>query len=178
MWQSDQSTLVDHFQRLDLPTRRLRFCAPVSDDYISSYVAHLLSKDAVVFGAFPDDELRGVAELRGLPDSWPRSAEVALLVEPAWQDAGIGDALLNRIIAAAQNRRIKTLHMLCLRENKRMQALAKKHDAVLEFDIGEVEATLDPPWPTPMSIFEEMFGNPYSYLGSIFHLPESPGGPA
>ncbi|WP_175500618.1 GNAT family N-acetyltransferase [Litoreibacter janthinus] len=130
----------------------------MSDAFVKDYAEHVLSLDAVAFGAFPDGKLRGVAELRFLLKVWPWSAEVALLVEPSWQDEGIGDALLNRLISAAQNRGIKKVHMQCLRENMRMQSLAKKHDAVLDFDIGEVEATLDPPWPTPMSVYAELFG--------------------
>jgi len=169
LWQSDQSTLVDFFQRMDLQTRRLRFCVPVSDDYLKSYAEGLLSTDTVAFGAFTDQTLHGIAELRVLQDSWPRTAEIALLVDPAWQEMGIGDALFDRVITAAQNRNIKSIHMLCLKENKRMQHLAKKHDAVLQFDIGEVEAALTPPWPTPMSLFYEMFADTRGYLQLMFH---------
>jgi len=172
LWKSDQPKLVDHFQRLDEKTRRLRFGGTVSEGFVREYAEQILSNAAVNFGSFPDNELRGVAELRGLLDSWPRSAEVALLVEPEWQDAGIGEALLNRLVAAAQNRGIKTLHMLCLRENLSMRNLAKKHHATLEVDIGNVEATLAPPWPTPLSMFEEMFGDTRSYLDTFFHQPK------
>ena len=133
LWESDKPKLADHFQRLDAPTRRLRFGNSVSDSFLKEYVEQVPSIDSVFFGAFREGNLRGVAELRGLLDSWPWSAELALSVEPAWQDEVIGDALLNRLIAAAQNRGIKKIHMLCLRENARMQSLAKKHDAVLEF---------------------------------------------
>ncbi|WP_138932850.1 GNAT family N-acetyltransferase [Roseovarius arcticus] len=172
LWKSDQPQLIDHFQRLDDETRRLRFGGMVSDGFVSEYAEQVLSTDAVIFGSFPDDELRGVAELRGLINSWPRNAEVALLVEPAWQDVGIGEALLSRLIAAAQNRGVKTLHMLCLRENMSMRSLAKKHSAHLEIDVGNVEATLAPSWPTPMSVFEEMFGDTRSYLDTLFHQPK------
>ncbi len=172
LWPSDQSQLVAHFQRLDLPTRRLRFLAQVSDTYLATYAQGLLSSDSVVFGAFPDGALRGVAELRGLHDSWPRTAELALLVEPDWQDAGIGDAMFNRIVAAARNRHIRSIHMICLKENKRMQTLAKKHDAVLKFDIGEVEATLAPAWPTPMSVFFEMINDTPVYLRAMLHMAD------
>ncbi|OSP54863.1 GNAT family N-acetyltransferase [Pseudoruegeria sp. SK021] len=168
---SDQPELAAHFHRLDQNTRRLRFGGMVSDAFVADYAAKILSDDSVIFGAFSDDTLRGVAELRGAMWRWPRSAEVALLVEPAWQDKGLGDALLGRLIAAAQNRGIKTLQMMCLRENRRMQALARKHKATLEITVDSVEATLAPAWPTPMSLFEEIFGNPRSYLPMGFHLP-------
>lgn len=166
----DKAALVDHFLRLDPDTRRLRFGNAVGDAFVKDYAESLLSADSVNFGAFPDGTLRGVAELRGLRDSWPRSAEVALAVEPAWQDRGIGDALFSRLVAAARNRGIARLHMICLQENVRMRHLALKHDARLEFDGGSIEATLTPAWPTPVSVFEEVFGDPRDYLPSALHL--------
>ena len=168
LWQSDQSNLIDFFSRTDLQTRHLRFCSPVSDDYVTSYAESLVSSDTVAYGAFADQALRGISELRILPDSRPRTAEIALLVEPAWQERGIGDALFDRVLTAAQNRSIKSICMLCLKENKRVQHLAKKHDAVLHFGIGEVEAALTPPWPTPMSLFYEMFTETRGYLQLMF----------
>ena len=172
LWTSDQPGLALHFQRLDPPMRRLRFGAAVSDEFLASYSRQLSSIDSVIFGAFPDGAMRGVGELRGLLDSWPPTAEIALSVEPAWQDGGIGDALLNRLIATARNRGIRTLHMMCLRENMRMQSLARKHCATLQIDAGSAQATLDPPWPTPMSMFEEIFGGPGHYLHGIFDPPD------
>lgn len=169
LWQSDRRKLVNHFQRLDPATRRLRFNGTVSDGYLKGYAERMLSPDAVVFGAFPDGTLRGVAELRGLLGSWPRHAEVALLVEPTWQGAGIGDALLNRLIAASRNRRIKTLHLLCLRENTPMRNLTLKHHAQLHLEDSDIEATLDPSWPSPLSVYEEMFGDTAGYLELLFH---------
>ena len=166
----DQPELVDHFQRLNPQTRRLRFGCAVSDRYVTDYAAHILTNDALTFGAFAENHLRGVAEMRGLSESWPRTAEVALLVEPAWQDKGIGEALFNRLISAAQNRGIKKLCMLCLRENRRMQHLARKHHAHLEIQSGDVEATLQPSWPTLNSIFQEVMGETQSYLQATFHL--------
>ena len=168
LWQSDQSDLIDFFTRTDQQTRRLRFCSEVNDDYVTSYAECLVSPDTVAYGAFTDQGLRGISEMRILPDSWPRSAEIALLVEPDWQERGIGDALFDRVLTAAQNRSIKTIYMLCLKENKRMQHLAKKHDAVLHFDTGTVEAALTTPGPTPMSLFYEMFTETRGYLQLMF----------
>ncbi|MFD0858123.1 GNAT family N-acetyltransferase [Roseovarius aquimarinus] len=170
LWSADSTILIEHFQRLDTQTRHMRFGGPVSDSFVTDYAAQALSIDSVIFGAFPDGGLRGVAELRGILGMWPKQAEIALLVEPDWQDGGIGDALLGRVIAAAQNRGINKVHMLCLRENARMQSLARKHEAELIFYIGDVEATLQPPWPTPMSVFEEVYGDPHGYFRAVFPL--------
>lgn len=160
LWASDQPRLVGHFERLDAQTRRLRFGGTVSDGYSKGYAETILSADSVNFGAFPDGELRGVGELRGLMDSWPKAAEIALVVEPAWQDRGIGEAMFARLIAGARKRGIKKLHMLCLSENTRMRNLARKHEADLKFESGNIEATLALPWPTPASFLEEVFGDP------------------
>ncbi|QDG76206.1 GNAT family N-acetyltransferase [Labrenzia sp. PHM005] len=168
LWKSDQLKLVDHFQRLDKHTRHLRFGGTVSDSFLTEYAETILSTDYVNFGAFPDGELRGVAELRGLLDSWPRSAEIALVVEPAWQDRGIGEAMFNRLLAAAQKRGIKKLNMLCLHENIRMRNLVRKHDAHLKIESGNIEATLGMAWPTPISIFDEVFSDPRGYLPAPF----------
>ncbi|SLN20723.1 Acetyltransferase Pat [Roseovarius litorisediminis] len=170
LWKRDQDAIRDHFLRLDRGSRRMRFAAAVSDAFVESYTKELLSYDAVIFGAFCDGELRAVAELRGLFHSWPMSAEAAFTVESGWQDIGIGEALFNRLVSAAQNRGVKRLNMLCLRENDRMRHLARKHHAVLEFHEGEVEATLAPPWPTPMSLTEELIGETTNYARNILHL--------
>ena len=171
---ADQSTLVDFFSRTDLQTRRLRFCSQVSDAYVVGYAKGLVAADTVAYGAFISDTLRGISELRILPDSWPRTAEIALLVEPTWQEKGIGDALLDRVLIAAQNRSIQSIFMLCLKENERVQRLAKKHDAVLQFDIGEVEASLTTPRPTPMSLFYEMFVDTTDFLQLMFRYSGKP----
>ncbi|MEO3416162.1 GNAT family N-acetyltransferase [Roseovarius sp. CAU 1744] len=168
LWQSDKFNLIDFFSRTDLQTRQLRFFSEVNDDYVTSYAEGLVSSDTVAYGAFADQALCGISEMRILPDSSPRSAEIALLVEPAWQERGIGDALFDRVLTAAQNRSIRTIYMLCLKENKRMLHLAKKYDAVLHLDTGAVEAELTPPGPTPMSLFYEMFTETRGYLHLMF----------
>ncbi|MEO1139009.1 MAG: GNAT family N-acetyltransferase [Pseudomonadota bacterium] len=170
LWAPDKRDLIDHFERLDPTTRRMRFGAAVSREFVKGYAEDVLSIDCVVYGAFVDGTLRGVGELRSLLGRWPPRAEAALSVESAWQAEGIGDALFARMVAAAQNRGVRSIYMLCLRENNRMVNLAKKHHAYLKFETGDVEATLDPPWPTPFSMVEEMVGSTSSYLRAVFHL--------
>lgn len=168
LWKTDKAKLVTFFKSLDQETLRLRFGMAVSEQSLRAYIQTIMANDAIVYGAFPDGRLRGIAELRGLLGHWPLTAEIALLVDPEWQDHGIGDALFGRVIAAAQNRGISHLHMLCLRGNVRMTKLAKKHKATLKVDIGDIEATLDPAWPTPTSMFQEFFGDTQSYVNMMF----------
>ncbi|UXX81838.1 GNAT family N-acetyltransferase [Roseovarius pelagicus] len=169
--QSDLPDIIDHFLRLDPETRRLRFGVALKDCALRRYAERVVGMDAVVYGAFAGDTLRGVAELRGFLGHWPPTAEAALSVEREWQNAGIGDALFSRLLAAAQNRSIRTLHMVCLRENARMQHLARKHRAVLQFSYGDVEATLGTPWPTLLSLTEEILGETRRFARSVLHLP-------
>lgn len=170
LWTPDLPLVVDFFVRLTPSTRRARFGAAANDRYVTKYAQSVFRVDTVVYGAFVEGQLCGVAELRGITHSWQREAEIGIVVAPAQQDEGVGDALLGRLIAAAQNRRVRTVHMICLPENKRMQSLARKHKAVLAYDIDNVEARLDPPWPTPVSLVQEMMVDPRSYLHAVFQL--------
>ncbi|WP_415719831.1 GNAT family N-acetyltransferase [Roseibium alexandrii] len=170
LWQSDLDRLTQHFQRLDSDTRRLRFAGKVSDGFVDRYAESILSVGAIGYGAFPDHELRGIAELRELHNSWPRAAELALVVERDWQEKGIGKALFNRVIAAAQTRQIKTIHMLCLIENTRMRNLAKRHDANLAIDSGIMEATLSVARPSPITFLEKLYGDPCNILRANIRL--------
>lgn len=171
LWSPDLDAILDHFLRLDPESRRLRFGGPVTDEFIETYARRVLQIDALVYGAYIDGVLRAVAELRGVLPGMQMTAEAAFSVESRWQDAGIGDALVTRIVAAAQNRGVRSLHMICLRENRRMQHLVRKHRAVLGYHAGEAEATLSPPWPTPFSIGEEIAGETQGFVHAVIHWP-------
>lgn len=165
----DQAAITGHFLRLDAETRNMRFGGSVGEKFVTDYAGRILSIDAVVFGAFVDHDLHGVSELRRLPSSIPATAEAAFSVETDFQNRGIGNALVTRTIAAAQNRGIRTLHMICLPQNERMQHLAEKQRAVLHFDPVQTEATLQTPWPTPTSIAEEMIGETRGFVDAVIH---------
>ncbi len=171
LWPTDQDQISAHFSQLDVQTRRLRFGGAVSDSFVEGYAARLIELGSLLYGAFPDGQLRALGELRGLMDDWPVSAEAAFSVQQPWQDQGLGAALMDRVVAAAQNRGVKSLHMICLRENEKMRHLALKHDAVLDFNRYEVEATLDRPWPTPFSLAEEIAGDARGLVQAVLNWP-------
>ncbi|MEM8811420.1 MAG: GNAT family N-acetyltransferase [Pseudomonadota bacterium] len=171
LWPFDQPAIRRHFQRLDEDSRRRRFAGAVGDEFVRTYAAAILRVDSLVYGAFVDGKLRGVAEMRGLLDRWPIRAEAAFSVEAGWQDKGIGDGLFTRVLAAARNRGVKSITMVCLRENDRMKHLAAKHDAVLDYDMNEIEARLEPSWPSAYSLAEEFAGETRSLVQAALHWP-------
>jgi acetyltransferase len=68
-------------------------------------------------------ELLGVS--RYYMNAQTRSAEFAVLVSDAYQEQGLGQYLMERLIAVARERGVKQLVGSVLRENRRMLALAK-----------------------------------------------------
>ncbi|WP_171133923.1 MULTISPECIES: GNAT family N-acetyltransferase [unclassified Ruegeria] len=163
---ADQDDICEHFLRLDVQTRRARFCGGASDESVLRYARNLLRYDSIACGAFVSGQLRGIVELRGLFHSWPSRTEAAFSVEAEWQRIGIGDALFEQMLAMARNRGVMTIEMMCLKENSHMRHLAEKHNARLLVDVETVEAVLHPSWPTPFSIAKEIIAETrgYSYL--------------
>ncbi len=75
------------------------------------------------------EHMVGVARFIG--DTNPRCVEFAVMIEDGWQGKGIGAELMNRLIAIARERGVKTIRGIVLAENTQMLALGKK----MGFDI-------------------------------------------
>lgn len=163
-----QESICDHFLRLDIRSRRARFCGTISDDRVVEYAQNIFRGDSIVCGASVDGQLRGIVELRGDFHSWPTTKEAAFSVEPDWQNIGIGDALFERMFAMAQNRGVRTIQMMCLKENSRMRHLATKHHALLRSNHDAVDAVLHPYWPTLASVMKEVVGETRGYTHGLF----------
>ena len=166
LWAPDLAAIRDHFLRLDPPTRRSRFGNTISDSAVRDYASHVVGFDSEVCGAFIDQELRAVAELRRQIAAWPATAEIALSVEPEWQNAGLGDLLLTRLITIARNRGIQEMYLICARENTAMRHLAQKHNASFEVSEDMVQATLSAPKPTVISLASEFAGEAQGLIGT------------
>ena len=150
----EEPLLLAHLKRLDPEIRRLRFGNAVNDFFLERYVGLALGDEALVKGLFIDGELRGAAELRfltGLHDE----AEGAFSIEKAFQGHGHGDRLFDRIVASARNRGVRRLFLTCLRENRRMQAIAAKHGADLSFEAGDVTAEILRPYADVRTLARE-----------------------
>lgn len=166
LWPAEAGLFRSHFDRLDVHSRAMRFGGAVHDSFINAYVSTAMHGNGMVYGAFVDGELRGVGEIRFIATQYPWQAEAAFSVEPDWQNRGLGDALLERIIAVARNRAVSGLDLWCRSSNVHIRKLAGKHGAALEFSGDEAHGRFTMPWPTPVSMIEEFFGEMIGLTGS------------
>lgn len=170
LWLGEGDLYRDHLLRLDLASRRARFGGAVSDDFIGNYASISLTLDAVLHGYFVHGVLRGVAELRAIRSTGDADAEAAFSIEQPWQSHGIGSVLLAHTLLAARNRRLRTLHMICLADNRRMQQLARKFDAVLTFEYGSVIGEVASPYPTPLSVLRELASDSAAFATAMLDV--------
>ncbi len=170
LWPTERDRFRDHLLRLDKETRRLRFAHFVSDAFIEDYASRMAELGSVVYGYTRDGRVRAAAELRRLGDSWGEEAEAAFSVEKAYQDQGIGTELMGRVVRAARNRGIRRLYMSCLAENSKMQAIARKHEADLRFEYGEVLGEIMPETPNYFSILAEAAEDRVGFMIAVLEL--------
>ena len=170
LWPTELPMFREHLQRLDPTTRRMRFGHAVGEEFIDNYCDTIYGLNTLVYGCFVDGDLRAVAELRLLNDTWPFEAELAFSVEQFWQDEGVGTELMGRILRAARNRGIGKLYMICLPENGRMQRVAKKYDAQLKYMQGQIDARVHPAHPDCFSLMHEFLDDTSGFMTYMLDL--------
>lgn len=170
LWIGESAALRDHLWRLDPESRRYRFGSPVNNYFIEQYASRALTPDTIVHGFFVDGVLRAAAELRPYGKPFPMEAEAAFSVEREWQNHGVGSELMERTILAARNRGIRAIYLNCLLENRRMQAVAKKYEALLRIHADDVVGEVVNPVPTPLSVARELVADGYDMTTAVLDL--------
>src|SRR5262245_45672889 len=170
LWRTETGKFRDQLLRLDKESRRMRFAHSVSDSFIEDYASRMAEFGSVVYGFIFEGRVRAAAELRRLGDSWGEEAEAAFSVERTYQDQGIGTELMGRIVRSARNRSIRRLYMSCLAENSKMQAIARKHEADLRFEYGEVIGEIMPDTPNYFSIMAEAAEDRVGFMIAVLEL--------
>jgi L-amino acid N-acyltransferase YncA len=122
----DRALLYRMWPRLSRDTVYRRFHAPVRT-LPDEAVRHLVtvdhdSREAVV--AVVGGEVVGVARYDRSPTD-PATAEFAIVVEDAWQGAGLGRQLLVELIELARRRGVHTLTASVQRDNDRVIGLIR-----------------------------------------------------
>jgi RimJ/RimL family protein N-acetyltransferase len=146
--------LHEHLLRLTAEDRRLRFFAGVSDAYIADHCRRIDGLRAIVVGFFESGVLRGAAELH-LTSDFDSRAELAVTVEAGWQAHHFGTELIDHAITIAENRGMRSIEMVCLIDNRRMQHVARKFTDRLRIVDDQAEAHLKVPFPTHISLWQE-----------------------
>ena len=120
---------------------RLRFGTIRSPTSLAEYVESIDFDRDAVFGVFDNHlGLAGVAHVAMMPEG---TAELGVSVVPDARRQGMGTALFERAHGYARNRRIRTLLMHCLTENRAMMHIAKKAGMRIIIDSGEADAWLE-----------------------------------
>lgn len=169
---SEHGLVRDHLLRLDKESRRLRFAHGVSDSFIERYATGIMDNGDLFFGFLVDGEARAIAELRQIGYGWNSDAEAAFSVESPYQSSGVGSVLMGRVIRSARNRFVKRLYMSCLAENARMQNIARKYEASLKFELGEVVGEIVPDAANYFSVLEEAMEDRVGFMLAVLDLQE------
>ena len=170
LWPTEIEKFRDHLLRLDKESRRMRFAHGVSDNFITDYADRMLEMGSVVYGFVDGGQVHAAAELRKLGMVWGQEAEAAFSVERPWQGQGIGTALMGRVIRAARNRGVQRLYMSCLAENGKIQSIARKHEAELRFEYGEVIGEIIPQWPDYFTYLAEAVDDRVEFMMAVLDL--------
>jgi RimJ/RimL family protein N-acetyltransferase len=170
LWPTEADKFREHLLRLDKKNRRNRFAHGVSDAFIDEYASRVGDDGHIVYAYVEDGFVRGCAELRRIGNSWGSDAEAAFSIEEDYQDRGLGTELLGRVIRAGRNRGVHRLYMSCLAENSKMQAIARKHEADLRFEYGEVIGEIVPQDWNYFSILQEAIEDRVGYMMAVFEL--------
>jgi GNAT superfamily N-acetyltransferase len=170
LWPTESDKFRDHLLRLDKTNRRMRFAHGVSDAFIEDYAGRMAETGGLVYGYFDGEEVRAAAELKKLGDQWGSEAEAAFSVEKPLQEQGIGTELMGKVIRAARNRGVQHLCVSCLAENGKMRAIARKYEAELRFEYGEVIGEIVPDGANYFSLLAEAVDDRFGYMMAVLDL--------
>ena len=170
MWPTETDKFRDHLLRLDKESRRMRFAHSVSNAFIEEYARRMTQYGSLVYGHLVDGHVRGSAELRRLGDIWGEEAEAAFSVERPYQNHGVGTELMGRVVRAARNRNIRRLYMSCLADNAKMQAIARKHAALLRYESGDIVGEILPAQPSYLSLVQEAAEDRMGFIIAVLDL--------
>lgn len=150
--ESDRTALEAHFVSLGPEDRSLRFGAPIRDEGLQAYVAHLDFERDRLFGVQDDDfNLLAVVHVAFTGDS----AELGLSVRPGFRGQGLGKALFARAVVHLRNRGATEVFVHCLSENAAMMHLARTHGMRVIPAGAETDARLAIEPATPHSHYLE-----------------------
>jgi GNAT superfamily N-acetyltransferase len=144
----------DHLLRLSAEDRRLRFGNCLDDAGIEFFVRSLRPTDNHIFVV--EDETAGMVGAVQIAVRRGADAELAFSVDAEHRRRGFAHDLARRAILWARNRRLKSIHLSCLAENRPMRTLAREAGMRIDLGGGEAEGRLTLPPASLLSLAREM----------------------
>ena len=141
----DAPRLVEYYGRLSEHTAYQRFFTVMKrlpPDWARLHSAvDYRTQLALLAECGPREQPELIAVARYEPTDEPGTAEVAFVVQDAWQGKGLGTIMLNELLAAAAERGITRFRAYVLADNPRMLGLLRRFTDVQErtIDSGVVE---------------------------------------
>ncbi len=156
--------VLDHLLRLDPEDRASRFGRATGDEEIRRYWERIDWARTLMIGCEAGGELRAVGELRAIGEGWGPTAEVAVTVERPVQGRRIGSELFRRLVTLARNRGVRSLYVICLARNRKVQRMVLRYGTELTQYDGEIEGQIRLPWPSSLSFVRELIDE---YAGAV-----------
>lgn len=136
----NRQQVYEHLLRLSPEDRYLRFCTAASDSFIHRYVFEVMNLDmSPSFGAFVDGKLVGFAHIAVIDTE---KCELAFSIDTEYRGTGLARNLMKTSIGWCREHDMKKLCMSCLRQNKKMQALATSFGLNMTITYDEAYAEL------------------------------------
>ena len=146
----DRERLVRLFYRLSPESVYHRFLSPLHDPSEAGLdrLVDVDHGDREAFAAVSGDEVVAVA--RYFRDPELRRADMAVLVEDAWQGKGLGPILIERLREVAQSRGIEAFTATMLSENRSAIRMVRRVFPTAVFTLEGTETRALMPFETPL----------------------------
>jgi GNAT superfamily N-acetyltransferase len=96
-----------------------------------------------------------------------QEVEFGVIVALLHRRQGIANTMMDQAITWARNRFYTDLYMHCIERNSAIKWLCQKHDLKVRNMMGDSEADLVLPPPTPLTFFKEQLTTQYNLLAKL-----------
>jgi RimJ/RimL family protein N-acetyltransferase len=136
----NKQQVYEHLLRLSPDDRYTRFCTTATDAFIRRYVFEVMDLDtSPSYGAFANGKLVGFAHIAVID---LERCELAFSIDEDHRGSGLVRNLMRTAIAWCREHGMQKLCMSCLRQNKKMQALATSFGLNMTITYDEAYAEL------------------------------------
>ena len=145
----ERPRLLEHYRRLSVEDRRLRFGFAMSDELLVDYVGGIDFARDHVFGIFgPAFGLIAVAHMGRMGDT----AEIGLSVLEPWRREGLARRLVERAVRRAKALGRRELWIHFVQGNHAMARFTRDLGMTIKTSQGEADAVLALPAANPIAV--------------------------